>query len=239
MYDIEVESLPKHIAIILDGNRRWAKERGLDANAGHREGSQNVKRITKFANKLGIKYLTLYAFSTENWKRTEDEVNGLLFLLEKYLKEVLESDDLENVRFNIIGDISVLSKKLQKYIAGAQEKSKNNTGLQLNIAFNYGGRTELVMAVKKIAARIKDGTIQVSDIDEKLISNNLYTKGQPDPDLLIRTSGEVRTSNFLPWQIVYSEFYFPKKNWPDFNEDDLIEAIKVYQRRNRRFGGSK
>ena len=236
MYDIDLENLPKHIAIILDGNRRWAKSKGLSSREGHKEGSENVKRITKFANKLGIKYLTLYAFSTENWKRTEEEVKSLLFLLENYLKEVLTSDDLENVKFNVIGDISVLSEKLQNYILKAIEKSKNNTGLQLNIAFNYGGRAEIVRAIKQIAIDVKNGNLNVDDINDEIVSNNLYTKGQPDPDLLIRTSGEIRTSNFLPWQIVYSEFYFPEKNWPEFNENDFIEAIRVYQSRNRRFG---
>lgn len=236
MHNIDMENLPTHVAIILDGNRRWAKSKGLSSKEGHKEGAENVKRITKFANNIGIKYLTLYAFSTENWKRTEDEVKGLLFLLEKYLKEVLSSDDLENVKFNLIGDISVLSPKLQNYIMEAREKSKNNTGLQLNIAFNYGGRAEIVRAVKQIATDVEKGKINVEDINEEIISNNLYTKGQPDPDLLIRTSGEIRTSNFLPWQIVYSEFYFPEKNWPEFNDDDFIEAIRVYQSRNRRFG---
>ena len=160
-----------------------------------------------------------------------------MFLLEKYLKEVLSSDDLENVKFNVIGDISVLSPKLQNYIKEAKAKSKNNTGLQLNIAFNYGGRAEIVRAVKQIATDVKNGELNIEDINDEIISNNLYTKGQPDPDLLIRTSGEIRTSNFLPWQIVYSEFYFPTKHWPEFNEEDFIEAIKVYQKRNRRFGG--
>ena len=239
MYDINMENLPEHIAIILDGNRRWAKERGLDSKEGHREGAQNVKRITRFANKLGIKYLTLYAFSTENWKRTEDEVKGLMFLLEQYLKEVLASDEMDNVKLNVIGDITVLSDRLQKNILEVQDKTKNNTGLQLNIAFNYGGRAEIVRAVKKIALDIKDGILNIDDINDEVISNNLYTAGMPDPDLLIRTSGEIRTSNFLPWQIVYSEFYFPEKHWPEFNEDDFVEAIGVYQKRNRRFGGSK
>ena len=239
MYDIDMEKLPKHIAIILDGNRRWAKERGLDSKEGHREGSQNVKRITKFANKLGIKYLTLYAFSTENWKRTEEEVRGLMFLLEQYLKEVLASDDMENVKLNVIGDITVLSDRLQRNIREVEDRTKDNTGLQLNIAFNYGGRAEIVRAVKKIALDIKDGVLNVDDINDDVISDNLYTTGLPDPDLLIRTSGELRTSNFLPWQIVYSEFYFPEKHWPEFNEDDFVEAIRVYQKRNRRFGGSK
>ena len=239
MYDINMENLPEHIAIILDGNRRWAKERGLDSKEGHREGAQNVKRITRFANKLGIKYLTLYAFSTENWKRTEEEVKGLMFLLEQYLKEVLASDEMDNVKLNVIGDITVLSDRLQKNILEVQDKTKNNTGLQLNIAFNYGGRAEIVRAVKKIALDIKDGILNIDDINDEVISNNLYTAGMPDPDLLIRTSGEIRTSNFLPWQIVYSEFYFPEKHWPEFNEDDFVEAIGVYQKRNRRFGGSK
>ena len=224
MYDIDMENLPKHIAIILDGNRRWAKSKGLSSREGHKAGSENVKKITKFANNLGIKYLTLYAFSTENWKRTEEEVKGLLFLLENYLKEVLASDDLENVKFNVIGDISVLSEKLQNYIFEAKEKSKNNTGLQLNI--------------KQIATDVKNGNLAIEDINDEVVSNNMYTKGMPDPDLLIRTSGEIRTSNFLPWQIVYSEFYFPEKNWPEFDENDFIEAIKVYQNRNRRFGKS-
>lgn len=236
MYNIDMENLPKHIAIILDGNRRWAKSKGLSSKDGHKEGSENVKRITKFANKLGIKYLTLYTFSTENWKRTEEEVKGLLILLEKYLKEVLSTEDLENVKFNVIGDISVLSEKLQKYIMEVKEKSKDNTGLQLNIAFNYGGRAELIRAIKQIATDVRDRKIDVSDINDEIVSNNLYTKGQPDPDLVIRTSGEIRISNFLPWQIVYSEFYFPDKNWPEFNEEDFIEAISVYQNRNRRFG---
>ena len=239
MYDIDNENLPKHIAMILDGNRRWARAHGLDPKEGHKEGSQNVKRITKFANKLGVKYLTLYAFSTENWKRTEEEVNGLLFLLEKYLKEILDTDDLENVKITVFGDTSVLSKKLQNYIKEVEEKTKNNTGLQLSIAFNYGGRAEIIRAVKQIAEDVKNGKLNVEDINEEVFSNNLYTKGLPDPDFLIRTSGEIRTSNFLPWQIVYSEFYFPTKHWPEFSEDDLIEAIKEYQKRNRRFGGSK
>ena len=239
MYDINMENLPKHIAIILDGNRRWAKKHGLDPKEGHKEGAQNVKRITKFANKLGIEYLTLYAFSTENWKRTEEEVSALMFLLEKYLKEVLNSDDMENVKLKVIGDVSALSKNMQKSINEAVEKTKNNTGLQLNIAFNYGGRAEIVRAIKKIAEDVKNENISIDDINDELVSQNLYTAGQPDPDLLIRTSGEIRTSNFLPWQIVYSEFYFPEKHWPEFNEEDFIEAIKVYQKRNRRFGGSK
>jgi len=239
MYDVDMDNLPKHIAIILDGNRRWAKEHGLDSKEGHKEGAQNVKRITRFANKLGVKYLTLYAFSTENWKRTEDEVKGLMFLLEQYLRDVLASDDMENVKLNVIGDITVLSDRLQRNIREVEDRTKDNTGLQLNIAFNYGGRAEIVRAVKKIALDIKDGVLNVDDINDDVISDNLYTTGLPDPDLLIRTSGEIRTSNFLPWQIVYSEFYFPEKHWPEFNEDDFVEAIRVYQKRNRRFGGSK
>lgn len=230
---------PNHIAIILDGNRRWAKARGLKPTDGHKAGAEAVKNIAKYAYDCGLKYLTVYAFSTENWKRTKEEVNGLLFLLEKYLKEILDTDDLENVKIVVFGDTSVLSKKLQEYIKEVEEKTKNNTGLQLSIAFNYGGRAEIIRGVKQIAEDVKNGKLNVEDINEEVFSNSLYTKGLPDPDFLIRTSGELRTSNFLPWQIVYSEFYFPTKHWPEFSEDDFVEAIKEYQKRNRRFGGSK
>ena len=180
MEEIDLENLPKHIAIIMDGNRRWAKARGLTTKDGHKAGSKNLDNIATFCNEIGIKYLTVYAFSTENWKRTR---------------------------------------------------------LVLNIAFNYGGRAELVHSTKVIAEKVKSGEINIEDINEKLISDNIYTAGQPDPDLMIRTSRELRTSNFLPWQLTYSEFYFPDKHWPEFGREDLIEAIKVYQKRNRRFGG--
>ena len=222
--DIDKENLPKHIAIIMDGNRRWAKDRELTTRDGHKEGAQTLEDISKFCNKIGIKYLTVYAFSTENWKRSKKEVSALMAILRMRVDAVIE-------------DIKGLTKSLQKSIEKAIEITKNNTGLTLNIAFNYGGRQELVRATKIIAEKVKNNEISIEDINEQLISDNLYTAGQPDPDLLIRTSRELRTSNFLPWQLVYTEFYFPDKHWPEFGEEDLLEAIRVYQKRNRRFGG--
>lgn len=235
-YDIDMENLPKHIAIILDGNRRWAKSKGLSSKEGHKAGSENVKKITKFANNLGIKYLTLYAFSTENWKRTADEVGALMLLLQNYLDDYSKRADTENIKVKVLGDITALSSGMQKSIQKCMERTKDNTGVTFNIALNYGGRDEIVKAVRKIAQEVKDGSLNIEDIGEETISNSLYTAGQPDPDLLIRTSGEIRTSNFLPWQIVYSEFVFIEKNWPDFTEKDLDEAIEIYKKRNRKFG---
>ena len=229
--------LPEHIGIILDGNRRWAKSKGLNKNLGHSIGAKNLKRMARYANKIGIHYMTVYAFSTENWKREQEEVKSLMSLMEKYIEEAINTDDLENVKMRVIGDISLLSEKMQNKIEQVMEKTKNNTGLTLNIAFNYGGRNEIVRAVKKIAEKVKQNVITIDEITEQMISDNLYTAGQPDPDLIIRTSGEIRTSNFLPWQIVYSEFYFPEKHWPEFREKDLLLAIQEYQNRNRRFGG--
>lgn len=234
---MENELLPKHIAIIMDGNRRWAKEQGLDYRLGHKQGAEVLKKIAKYANKLGVKYLTVYAFSTENWKRTQEEIGALMILLQKYLEEFLTSNDFENIKINILGDVSKLDTGLQKSINKILEKTKNNTGLVLNIAFNYGGRNEIVRAVKKIAESVKENKINVNDIDEQTISNSLYTAGQLEPDLLIRTSGEQRLSNFLLWQLAYTEFYFVQKYWPDFSENDLNEAIKVFENRNRKFGG--
>ena len=237
MENIDSNNLPKHIAMIMDGNRRWAKQRGLETRDGHKSGADNLENIAKFCNKIGIKYLTVYAFSTENWKRSKEEISGLMAILRVYINSFLKEADKQNIRLKILGDISTLSRGLQKSINKAVEITKNNTGLTLNIAFNYGGRPELIRAMKNIAQEIKDNKIDVEDINEELISNHLYTAGEPDPDLLIRTSRELRTSNFLPWQLVYSEFYFPDKHWPEFGEEDLLEAIRVYQKRNRRFGG--
>ena len=234
---MEEKLLPKHIAIIMDGNRRWAKEKGLDYRLGHKEGAEALRRIAKYANKLGVKYLTVYAFSTENWKRTKEEVGALMLLLQKYLEEFLSSDDFENIKVNMLGNIADLDTGLQKSINKIIEKTKNNTGLVLNIAFNYGGRDEIVRAVRKIAEEVKEDKINVEDIDEQTISNSLYTAGQLEPDLLIRTSGEQRLSNFLLWQLAYTEFYFVQKYWPDFSEQDLDEAISVFEKRNRKFGG--
>lgn len=235
--NFEKENFPKHIAIIMDGNRRWAKQRGLPAKLGHKEGAKTLEKIVRYANKIGLGYITVYAFSTENWKRTEDEVGALMTLLQNYLDDYSKRADTENIRVKILGDISVLSEGMQKSINNCMERTKNNTGVTFNIALNYGGRNEIVSAVKNIAKEVKDGNLEIEDITEEVISNNLYTKGEPDPDLVIRTSGELRTSNFLPWQIVYSEFIFLDKLWPDFTEEDLDSAILEYQRRNRKFGG--
>ncbi len=234
--EIDKENLPKHIAVIMDGNRRWAKSKGLEVKAGHKEGGENLKRIARYANKIGIKYLTVYAFSTENWKRTKEEVGALMFLLQWYLNDLLNNEQLEGIRINVLGDITRLDTGIQKLINELMDKTKNEKGLVLNIAFNYGGRNELVEATKKIAKKVKDGEIDINDIDEDLISNNIYTAGMPDPDLLIRPGGELRTSNFLPWQLTYSEFVFTDKYWPDFTEEDLDEAILEYEKRNRKFG---
>ena len=237
MEEIDSTNLPKHIAIIMDGNRRWAKERGLTTKDGHKAGSKNLERIAKFCNNIGIKYLTVYAFSTENWKRTKEEVSTLMFILRANLDSMLRKMDLENIKLRVIGERENIPADIQNKINKLVEKTKNNTGLVLNIAFNYGGRNEIVHSSKVIAEKVKSGEIEIEDITTELISHNLYTAGQADPDLLIRTSKELRTSGFLPWQITYSEFYFVEKFWPEFLEDDLIEAIKIYQKRNRRFGG--
>ena len=237
MEDIDINNLPKHIAIIMDGNRRWAKQRGLLTKDGHKAGADALENISKFCNKIGIKYLTVYAFSTENWKRSKEEVSALLAILRIYVNSFLRQQDKQNIKVRLIGDINDLPKSIQKSITKAVETTKNNTGLTLNIAFNYGGRPEIIRAMKNIAQEVKEGKIDIEDINEELISNHLYTAGQPDPDLLIRTSRELRTSNFLPWQIVYTEFYFPDKHWPAFGEEDMLDAIREYQKRNRRFGG--
>ena len=237
MEEIDVQNLPKHIAIIMDGNRRWAKNNGLSTKEGHKAGSKNLENIARFCNKIGIKYLTVYAFSTENWKRSQSEVSALMFILKANLDAMLRRMDTENIKIRVIGEKENIPEDIQPRIDKLVEKTKNNTGLTLNIAFNYGGRAELVHATKVIAEKVKNGELSLEDINENTISENIYTAGQPDPDLMIRTSRELRTSNFLPWQLTYTEFYFPDKHWPEFLEEDLIEAIKVYQGRNRRFGG--
>lgn len=235
---IDVNNLPGHIAIIMDGNRRWAKSKNLDATQGHKEGAENLKRIAKFANKIGIKYMTVYAFSTENWKRSKKEISAIMALLKMYISDFFKSYD-ENIKVNVLGNLEELPGSLKKEIKRTMEKTKDNTGLVLNICFNYGGRDEIVRTTKKIVNKVLAGEIKIDDIDEKLISDNLYTSGQPDPDLLIRTSGEERISNFLPWQISYSEFVFTNKFWPEYNEEALLESIEIYQKRTRRFGGNK
>ena len=230
-------SIPQHIAVIMDGNRRWAKERNISVPEGHKRGAEALENIAKYCNKIGIKYLTAYAFSTENWKRAKEEVGALMSLLRAYLDRFSKKADVDNIRIRVLGDIDVLEEGLKKSIKKAVEKTKNNTGLTLNIALNYGGRAEIIKAIKDIARDVKENILSIDSIDEEMVSSKLYTAGEPDPDLLIRTSGELRTSNFLPWQLVYSEFYFLQKYWPDFNEADIDEAIKVYQKRNRKFGG--
>lgn len=233
----EQNNYPAHIAIIMDGNRRWARQKNLDIREGHKKGAETLEKIAKYCNKIGIKYLTVYAFSTENWKRSSEEVGALMIILQNYLNDFSKRANTENIKIKVLGDISVLSKGMQNSINKAIERTKENTGLTLNIAFNYGGRAEITYALKQIAEKIKNNELSIDDISEDLISNHLYTKGQPDPDLLIRTSGELRTSNFLPWQIAYTEFYFDNKYWPDFSEEDLLKAIEIYEGRNRKFGG--
>ena len=236
--EINKQNMPKSIAIIMDGNRRWAKAQGKPASYGHKEGAKTLERIVRYANKIGLEYITVYAFSTENWKRTEEEVKTLMLLLQNYLDDYSKRADSENIKVKILGDITALSKGMQKSINECMERTKNNTGVTFNIALNYGGRDEIVKATKKIAEKVKNGEINIEDINEELISNNLYTTGEPDPDLLIRTSGELRLSGFLPWQSVYSELLFINKNWPDFSEEDLNNAIIEYQKRTRKFGAN-
>lgn len=230
-------NVPQHIAIIMDGNRRWAKSKGIETKEGHKAGADNLETIAKYCNELGVKYLTVYAFSTENWKRSKEEVSALMLLLKNYLKRFSKDANKENIKIKILGDIETLEPGLKKSIQDAVDRTKNCTGLTLNIAFNYGGRAEISHAMKKIAEKIVNREIDINDINEELISKNLYTENQPDPDLLIRPGGEQRTSNFLAWQLVYSEFYFTDKYWPDFSKEDLLEAIKVFNKRNRKFGG--
>ena len=234
---MQASNLPVHIAIIMDGNRRWARQRNLDVKTGHKEGAKTLENIVRYAKKVGIKYITVYAFSTENWKRSEEEVGALMLLLQAYLDSYAKRADTEGIKVKVLGDISVLSKGMQSTIGKLEERTKDNTDINFNIALNYGGRDEIVKAVRKISEKVKNGELNVEDINEEIISDNLYTSGMPDPDVVVRTSGEMRTSNFLPWQIVYSEFIFVEKNWPEFSEEDLDEVIEIYQKRNRKFGG--
>ena len=231
-------NLPEHIAIIMDGNRRWAKEKNLEVKQGHYAGAENLEKIAQYANKIGIKYMTVYAFSTENWKRSENEVKALMMILKNYIEKLLERTSANNIKINILGDISRLEIGLQNSINKIIDKTKNNTGLTLNIDFNNGGRDEILRATKQIAEEVHEGKLDLEKIDEKCIENHLYTKGQPDPDILIRTSGEIRISNFLLWQLAYTEFIFIDKYWPDFNENDIEESIHIFQKRHRKFGAN-
>lgn len=234
--EFKKEDLPRHIAIIMDGNRRWARAKGMPVAFGHKEGAKTLEKIVRHANKIGLEYITVYAFSTENWKRAEEEVKSLMLILQNYIDTYTKVADSENIKVEFLGDWSVLKPKMQEGIKNCIERTKNNTGVHFNIALNYGGRAEIVKAVKEIAEELSENKINIEDIDEDLVSSKLYTANQPDPDLVIRTSGEMRTSNFLPWQIAYSEFLFVNKNWPDFNEEDLESAIIEYQKRTRRLG---
>lgn len=226
----------KHIAIIMDGNRRWAKSHNLDTKLGHKKGAEVLETISRYCNKIGLEYLTVYAFSTENWKRTKEEVGAIMLILQMYLDRFLKTADLDNIKLRILGDIDGVPEELRKKMIQVEERTKDNTGLNLNIAFNYGGRAEIVRATQRIAQDVLDGKMEIKDINEDTISNNLYTCGQSDPDLVIRTSGELRMSNFLPWQITYSEFLFLDKYWPDFTSEDIDNAINEYNNRHRRIG---
>ena len=231
--------IPAHVAVILDGNGRWAKKRHLPRTMGHVQGSKVVEDMLYVVDELGVKYFTVYAFSTENWKRSTEEVSTLMGILRTYLKDCVKKSMKNNVRCRVIGRKDELSQDIIDSINNLEEKTKNNTGLNFTIAINYGGRDEIVRAVRKIADKVKAGEIEVSDIDEAMISDNLDTAGIPDPDLLIRTSGEQRLSNYLPWQLAYTEFYFTDVYWPDFNREELIKACEKYNKRERRYGGVK
>ncbi len=234
---MEENKIPEHIAIIMDGNRRWAKAQGLTTPQGHKKGAETLETITKYCNKIGVKYLTVYAFSTENWQRTREEVGALMFLFDKFVEKYLVAAT-ENMKLRIIGDLEdeTVPKSLAKKMRKLMEQTKDNTGLELNVAFNYGGKKEILKATKEIIEEVKTGNIDINDVNEELFANHLYTKGEPDPDLVIRTSGEMRTSNFLPWQITYSEFIFLDKYWPDFSCEDVDNCIAEYNNRNRRKG---
>lgn len=234
---IDLEKLPKHIAIIMDGNGRWAKKKMLPRNFGHQEGMERVIEVVETSAELGIEYLSLYAFSTENWKRPSDEVEGLMKILVLYIRRELDKLHKNNIKLQVLGDISKLPRTPRQEVEKAIEKTKNNTKMTLNIALNYGGRDEILYGVKGILKDLEMGNITMEDLDVNLFSNYLYTRNQPDPDLVIRPSGELRLSNFMLYQIAYSEFWFSQVLWPDFKAKQLYEAILDYQKRNRRFGG--
>ena len=229
---------PRHIAIIMDGNGRWAKNRGLARTAGHAAGAEAFRRTANYCRTLGVEYLTVYAFSTENWKRSEEEVSGIMTLLARYLREALRDMEKNHVRFRFFGDLSRLSPELRKLCIDAQTRSNEYHEVQVNFCLNYGGRDEIVRAVKQYAIDVREGKIDPDALTADVLSSYLDSAGVPDPELVIRPSGELRTSNFLPWQTVYSEFVFMNVLWPDFSPEDLDKAIEEYHRRNRRFGGA-
>lgn len=229
--------LPRHIGIIMDGNGRWAQKRGLPRRAGHSAGAKTFRTIARYCNKIGVRYLTVYAFSTENWTRPKDEIDAIMKLFQEYLVEALEKFKSENIKTRFIGDRSVLSAELQRLMAEAEKSTERATGMTLNIAINYGGRQEIFLAAKKMAQDVQDGRLSVNTMRMEDIDSRLYTAGQPVPDLIIRPSGEQRLSNFMLWQSAYAEFWFSHILWPDFSTNDMDRAIEEYSKRNRRFGG--
>ncbi len=234
---VDFARLPRHVAIILDGNGRWAKARGLPRTAGHGAGAEAFRRIGNYCKDIGIEYLTVYAFSTENWKRPPEEVRTIMAIFEKYMMEALSIMERDRFKMRFFGDMTALSPRLQELMAAAEEKSTHYEGCQMNMCINYGGRDEIIRAVRRYAQEFKDGT--APELTEETFGNYLYSAGIPDPDLIIRTSGEERLSNFLPWQGAYSELYFTDVLWPDFTERDMDAALAEFQRRDRRFGGVK
>ncbi len=231
--------MPRHVAIILDGNGRWAKAKGMPRNYGHVQGAKTVEVICEEAYKMGIQYLTVYAFSTENWNRPKDEVDALMKLLRNYLKNCLKTAEKNRMCVRILGDKSGLDEDIRERIQELEEATKNNDGLHFQIAINYGGRDELVRSVRKLTQRVQRGELQPEEINEAMVEECMDTAGIPDPDLLIRTCNEQRISNFLLWQLAYTEFYFTPVAWPDFSKDELMKAVEAYNRRNRKFGGLK
>lgn len=240
MTEKQFSVLPEHLGIIMDGNGRWAKLRGLPRSEGHKQGSETFRKIGEYAGDIGIKYITFYAFSTENWNRPESEVNAIMQLFDSFLTEAIDRLD-ENIekgiRLRFLGDKTGLSDELRYLMNFVEEQTKNCTKVHLNLAINYGGRQEILQAVKSIAAKVRDDGLSVDSIDEEMIADHLYTAGQPDPDLIIRPSGELRLSNFLTFQSAYSEFWFSDVLWPDFTEEDLNQALFDFEKRHRRFGG--
>ncbi len=238
-YDIDLEKVPEHIAIIMDGNGRWAKSRMMPRTYGHKAGVETIRKVVEESQRLGIKYITLYAFSTENWKRPKEEVSALMKLLFTYLRKELAELDKNDVKINTIGDISKLPQACFEELEKSKEKTKDNKSLVLTLALNYGARADIIKAVKNIGKDLNNSKIDIENIDDKLFSSYLDTSEIPDPDLVIRTSGEQRLSNFLLWEVAYSEFYYTDIHWPDFNEEELQKAVYNYQKRDRRFGSVK
>ena len=234
--DMTDMKIPNHVAVILDGNGRWAKKRLMPRNYGHMQGAKTVEKICEEAWNMGIKYLTVYAFSTENWKRPQEEVDALMKLLSKYLDDFKKRSEADDMVLRIIGDKTGLNEEIRAKIAETEELTKDNKGLNFTIAINYGSRDEMVRAMKKVASDVKEGKVSPEDISENMFENYLDTVGIPDPDLLIRTSGEQRLSNYLLWQLAYTEFYFTDVLWPDFSKEDLEQAVIAYNKRDRRFG---